>query len=104
MDGEKRKDHRQSLKYPAKIDLGDSSPHIPCLLADVSASGARIILESTTNHIPDQFQLLLAAEHGALRRCKVVWREENQIGLAFLKFPAAKPVNKTLRPRAVVQD
>ncbi len=89
MDGEKRKDHRQSLKYPAKIDMGDGTPHLPCILTDVSGSGARVIVEAP-DKIPERFTLLLAAEHGTLRRCKVMWREENQLGLAFIKPPAVK--------------
>lgn len=89
MDGEKRRDHRQSLKYPTKIDVGDGTPVRPCILTDVSASGARVTVESP-DEIPDRFSLMLAAEHGALRRCKVVWRENNQLGLAFMKFPVVK--------------
>ncbi len=89
MDGEKRKDHRQTLKYPAKLDLGDGTPFISCILTDVSASGARVAVEFP-DKIPDTFSLLLAPEHQALRRCKVMWREDNQIGVEFLKAPAAK--------------
>ena len=90
MEADKRKDHRQSLKYPAKIDLGDGKPPIPCILTDVSVSGARVIVESAGT-IPEHFSLLLAAEHGTHRRCKVMWREEDQLGLAFVKFPVVKP-------------
>ena len=90
MDGEKRRDHRQSLKYTAKIDMGDGTPHLPCILTDVSGSGARVIVEAP-DKVPERFTLLLAAEHGTLRRCKVMWREENQLGLAFIKLPVAKP-------------
>ncbi len=39
--------------------------------------------------IPERFTLLLAAEHGTQRRCKVMWREKNQLGLAFIKPPVA---------------
>lgn len=97
MDGEKRKDHRQPLRYPARIDLGDGVPHLPCELMDVSASGARIIVEAQDKKLPDRFVLLLAPEHGTMRRCKVIWREENTLGIEFLKAPAApKP---RFRPR-----
>ena len=41
MGREKRKDHRQPLKYPAKIDIGD----MVALPIDVSASGARVTVE-----------------------------------------------------------
>ena len=100
MDGEKRKDHRQLLKYPAKIEIGDGTPPRPCVLTDVSASGARVIVDAP-DQIPDCFSLLLAAEHGTQRRCKVVWREANQLGLEFMKFPVVKPGP---RPRAASKD
>ena len=87
MGGEKRKHHRQSLKYPAKIDIGGGT-HVPCILADISASGARVIVDAP-DKIPERFTLLLAAEHGTQRRCKVMWREKNQLGLAFIKLPVA---------------
>ena len=99
MDGEKRKDHRQSLKYPAKIDLGDGTPHLPYILTDVSVSGARVIVENAEK-IPERFLLLLAPEHGTLRRCKVVWREDNELGLEFMKAAA---VNPAFRPRAALR-
>lgn len=100
MDGEKRKDHRQPLKYPAKIDLGDGAPHLPCELMDVSVSGARIIVEDQSK-LPDRFILLLAAEHGTMRRCKVIWREDNSLGLEFVKAPVApKP---RFRPRISIR-
>jgi len=89
-DGEKRRSHRQPLKYPAKIDIGDGSPAVSCVLSDVSVTGARVTVENP-DQIPDRFSLLLAAEHGTVRRCKVVWRTTNQLGLQFMKFPVVKP-------------
>ncbi len=86
MGGEKRKHHRQSLKYPAKIDIGGGT-RVPCILADISASGARVIVDAT-DKIPERFTLLLA-EQGTQRRCKVMWRKKNQLGLSFIKLPVA---------------
>ena len=40
--------------------------------------------------IPERSTLLLAAEHGTQRRCKVMWRDDNQLGLVFVKPPAEK--------------
>ncbi len=100
MDGEKRRSHRQSLKYPAKIDVGDGKPPRSCVMTDVSATGARVIVDAP-DQIPDRFSLLLAAEHGTQRRCKVVWREANELGLEFMKFPVVKPGS---RPRAAFKD
>src|SRR5262245_20058238 len=89
MEGEKRKDHRQSLKYPAALDLGDGNPPIPCLLMDVSESGAKVVVEGR-DELPANFTLLLAGENGKQRRCKLVWREENFFGVLFIKATAAK--------------
>ena len=89
MDGEKRRDHRQILKYPAKIDLGDGSPLLPCILADISVSGAKVMVEGASK-LPERFSLLLTAKHDSVRRCKVMWREDNLLGLQFMKFPAVK--------------
>jgi hypothetical protein len=87
MGSEKRKDHRQSLKYPAKIDLGDGNPPIPCLLMDVSESGAKIVIEADSD-IPERFTLLLAGAGGRRRRCRVVWQEGKQFGAVFIKAEA----------------
>lgn len=87
MGSEKRKDHRQSLKYPAKIDIGDGNPPIPCLLMDVSESGAKFVIEADSD-IPERFTLLLAGEGGRRRRCRVVWQEGKQFGAVFIKQEA----------------
>lgn len=97
MNGEKRKNQRQSLKYLARIDMGDGSPPRPCVLTDVSVSGARVMVEKP-HEISDQFSLLIAPEHGTMRLCKVAWREDKQIGLQFLKLEM--PKNTRPRPPA----
>jgi hypothetical protein len=92
MEREQRKFHRRKLQYPARIDCGDGSPARPCLLDDISASGARVTME-TTKGIPDRLLLLLASNPGALRGCDVVWRDDKQLGLKFVNAP------KRTRPR-----
>jgi hypothetical protein len=89
MAGEKRRSPRKHLRYPGEIDIGDGSALRKCLLSDISDTGARVMIEKP-DEIPDKVMLLLGHERGARRRCKVVWREDKQIGLEFLKDPAAK--------------
>ena len=60
MADEKRKDHRQTLKYPAKIDLGDGTPLVSCMLTDVSAVRRAASWSSRPDKIPESFSLLLA--------------------------------------------
>lgn len=100
MDAEKRKDHRQSLKYPAKIDLGDGNPPISCLLMDVSESGAKMVIDGRDD-LPEHFTLLLAGEHGKRRRCQLVWQEDRHFGVVFIK---AAPVEGERGSHSGVRD
>ena len=89
MHGEKRRDHRQILKYPAKIDLGDGSPAVALHFGRHLGAGAKVMIDDASK-LPERFSLLLAAKHDTVRRCKVMWREDSLLGLQFLKFPAVR--------------
>ena len=82
--GEKRKNFRRSISYPAFIDLGDGSPAIECTLCDASQEGA-LLAVAEPDGVPDEFILALTSGGAARRRCRVAWRTENQIGVEFLK-------------------
>jgi hypothetical protein len=88
-DLELRKISRKSLSGSAQqralIDLGDGSPPRNCMICDVSQQGARIAVVCQID-IPDEFRLMLGGG-GAHRRCRVVWRTEQQVGVAFLTEP-----------------
>lgn len=88
---DKRKALRRQLRYTAWISLGPKEKQ-GCTVADVSESGARLGVEDS-DAIPDQFVLLLAANGSAQRKCRVIWRAGEEIGVEFEKAaaPAAKP-------------
>jgi hypothetical protein len=96
MSSDKRKDLRQPLRYPAEIDIGDGSPPKPCLISNVSASGAKVTIPNA-NEIPDRLFLILAPEQGTRRRCIVVWRSPDALGLEFIKTPP----KEILKPSAI---
>jgi hypothetical protein len=77
-----RRKARRQFNYNARILTGGSRP-LPCLIADISASGARLLLDGEED-IPDRFVLLLTPAGGARRHCRVVWRRELTIGVEFL--------------------
>src|SRR5262249_17296207 len=81
---EKRRSLRRAINYPAYIDLGDGSPFQECALSDASQEGAQLTV-SEPDALPERFILALSADGAALRKCKVVWRTGNQIGVEFLK-------------------
>jgi len=52
-----------------------------CVVRDISATGARLIMVSTSA-VPDIFDLSFDGAR-TLRRCQVVWRTATEIGLQF---------------------
>ena len=79
---ELRKKPRRQFHYTAKIFTAKDSPPITCSISDISQNGARIALEREEN-LPDTFMLLLTANGGARRQCRVIWRDGMNIGVQF---------------------
>src|SRR5690349_20013919 len=82
--GEKRKNPRRLVIYPAFIDLGDDRPAVKCALCDASQEGAQLAVADPAA-LPDEFILALSSDGAARRRCRVTWRAEDSIGVQFLK-------------------
>jgi hypothetical protein len=87
---EKRKNLRRTVTYPAFLDLGDGSPARECILCDASQEGAQLTVTDPQS-LPDEFILALSSDGAARRRCRVMWRTEKQIGVAFLKEGKKSP-------------
>lgn len=64
----------------------DGSRFFLCNFHDVSEHGARLQVEDT-NAIPDEVMLMLAGPRGAKRHCRVVWRNDDSIGVSFVPKP-----------------
>jgi len=79
---ELRKKPRRQFHYVAKVVIDESGTVVPCSIADISETGARIVLESDTM-LPDRFVLLLTATGEARRYCHVVWRSGTAVGVTF---------------------
>lgn len=95
---DKRKHIRRSLRYTAWIGTGEDAPLRGCVVSDISHTGAKLDVENPED-LPDAFQLLLSGRGGIYRRCQVVWRSNNQIGVHFEKEPAVQaPRTKTVSP------
>jgi hypothetical protein len=97
--GDKRRNLRRAISYPAFIDLGDQQAPRECLLCDVSKEGALLTVENPTS-LPDEFTLALSVDGAARRRCRIAWRSKDQIGVSFNKDFKDVPV----RPLAVSHD
>jgi hypothetical protein len=76
----KGQQRRRTLK-PAKIVFGRRSCVIDCMVRNVSASGACLVLPSTVG-VPDRFDLMVATETYP-RHCRVAWKDDTRVGVTF---------------------
>jgi len=79
---ELRKKPRRQFYYRAKILIDKKRPAQACSISDISHGGARLVLERDEK-LPPRFLLLLSAQGGARRICRVVWRDGLTVGVEF---------------------
>jgi len=83
MTSEKRVKIRRSVRQGGRILAVDGSELGPCMMVDLSAGGARLLL-ATPDPLPSRFFLILSRD-GALRRlCSVAWQTETKAGVEFI--------------------
>jgi hypothetical protein len=81
---EKRQGRRQPLAHAATIARLEDSQHVAdCMVRDVSAGGARLLVKDP-GALPRSFLLLISQSGNVSRRCEVVWTRHNQVGVRFL--------------------
>jgi hypothetical protein len=78
---EKRATRRRRVLKSGRIFYDKGLSVADCTVRDLSDEGARLRVGSNTPHIPDRFELAIPYE--ARRRCVVVWRSMNELGVAF---------------------
>jgi hypothetical protein len=78
-----RKKPRRPISYKAEILVEPGVPPRACTISDISPIGARLLLEED-GEVPDKFMLLLTANKGVQRACRLVWRDGKSMGVAFL--------------------
>jgi hypothetical protein len=80
MRGERRRNFRVEWNAPATIEDTDRRMLRPCILSDFSNTGARIA-GVRADTIPDEFMLCITP--GRIRKCRVLWRSEDRLGVEF---------------------
>jgi len=83
MRSEYRKNIRRTVRQGARIVRADGLYLGNCLMADFSATGARLKVEAP-DALPDQFILLLLHDGKLRRQCSVAWRSNNTVGVRFV--------------------
>ncbi len=77
---ERRKHPRIEMNEPAYVSSGGSV--MSCLVRNISAEGAAIDVENPA-FVPARFRLVMA-QNRSVHECRVVWIQNNRIGLTFL--------------------
>jgi hypothetical protein len=77
----KRSHKRQPFRHMARIFVEKDQPLIPCMILDISESGARIALKEL-HDLPAEFTLLLGPK-GPVRKCQRMWQDGLALGVAF---------------------
>src|SRR4051794_20994645 len=83
-----RREHRRAKRLlkrqAAWISHGAGRSDVPCVLWDMSETGARLSA-ARSNFLPAGFKLLLTKDRRAQRQCRVVWRTDGQLGVQFIQ-------------------
>jgi hypothetical protein len=74
------------MHLPARIDTGQGSRLLHCVIDDLWEFGARFTLAIDVK-LPGEFVLVLSAEGDARRRCRTLWRDELELSVEFLRDP-----------------
>jgi hypothetical protein len=89
MPAKRRLTRRTYLDRQAWVSLSGERSPVECMVADISETGAKIVV--TLNiEIPQEFDLLLTPDGAVRRRCGVVWQSRDQIGLTFIGRKASR--------------
>jgi len=83
MRPEHRKSPRRFVHNGARMARADGSALGPCLILDLSDTGARLKIDASQT-LPDEFILLLSHDGRLHRQCSVAWRSPTAIGVRFL--------------------
>jgi hypothetical protein len=97
MRQDRRKTFRVEWNSPATIRYGNLSRR--CILANFSNGGARIT-GLRGNTVPDEFTLHITRGRGRTRKCRVLWRTDDTIGVEFIGCveDAEEPADRVPEP------
>ena len=83
MPVEKRKKKRLQIGQRVWVDFGPGSRVQPCVLKDMSDSGARLMLLAR-EPAPYEFTLQFAPDGSVGRRCQLRWQRGTDLGVKFV--------------------
>src|SRR4051812_14925107 len=90
MSHERRREVREPANYSCWLSTESTSRLIQGRVSNISAGGAMVVCPAQAE-IPDSLELYMTPDGKVGRRCKVVWRSDNAIGLQFLARATLQP-------------
>jgi hypothetical protein len=80
----KKREARKSLHQPGWITLDGGFAARPCVVQDMSGTGAKITIDDT-NTLPGRLKLAFSRDARTGRNCEVVWRRGKSAGVKFVR-------------------
>jgi hypothetical protein len=80
----KKRDARKSLQQAGWITLEGGFAARPCVVQDMSASGAKVTIDDP-NPLPAKLRLAFTRDARTGRNCEVVWRRGRSVGIRFVR-------------------
>lgn len=100
-NGENRFAPRRSSQIPAQIYFDGTTVSVPCLIKDMSTTGAKLELRSGWDNPfrsdaseMERIRLVIRADR-VMYDCKIIRRDETELGVKFTAAP--KPMTKVVR-------
>ena len=82
--GTKKRESRKSLHQSGWITLEGGFAARPCVVQDMSATGAKITIDDA-NALPGRLRLAFSRDARTGRTCEVVWRRGKSAGVKFVR-------------------
>lgn len=82
--GAKKRESRKSLHQAGWITLDGGFAARPCVVQDLSSSGAKITIDDS-NTLPAKLRLAFSRDARTGRACEVVWRRGKSVGVKFVR-------------------
>jgi hypothetical protein len=82
--GTKKREARKSLRQSGWITLEGGFAARPCVVQDLSTSGAKVMIDDT-NSLPTKLRLAFSRDARTGRNCEVVWRRGKAVGVKFVR-------------------
>jgi PilZ domain-containing protein len=80
----RKREVRKSLRQSGWISLEGGFAVRPCVVQDMSATGAKITIDDP-NTLPANLRLAFSRDARTGRPCEVVWRRGKSVGVKFVR-------------------